>query len=118
MFFPSFFQSGESLQTVKGHDNKINDIQKSLDEMMFITASKDNLSKLYDLECMQVLKTYKTDRPVNSAAISPIRDQVSILYDPIKGVFVSLLVCVRPVSVKSALICLDHNYAKRIHKKD
>ena len=43
---------------------------------MFITASKDNLSKLYDWESMQTLKTYKTDRPVNSAAVSPIRDQV------------------------------------------
>jgi len=69
-------KSGESLASVKGHGDKINDIQKSTDEMMFITASKDNLSKLYDLECLQVLKTYKTDRPVNSAAISPIRDQV------------------------------------------
>ena len=44
--------------------------------MMFITASKDNFAKLFDVESLQVLKTYKTDRPVNSASISPIRDQV------------------------------------------
>jgi len=69
-------KTGESLQSIKGHGDKINDLQKSVDEMMFITASKDNLSKLCDLDSMQVLKTYKTDRPVNSAAISPIRDQV------------------------------------------
>jgi len=71
-------KSGENVQNVKGHGDKINDIQKSADEMMFITASKDHLSKLYDMDCMQVLKTYKTDRPVNSASISPIRDQVAM----------------------------------------
>lgn len=69
-------KTGDSLHTIKAHNDKINDIQTSSDEMMFISASKDNLSKLYDLDCMQVLKTYKTDRPVNSASISPIRDQV------------------------------------------
>ena len=61
---------------MKPHSDKVNDLQRSADEMMFITASKDNTAKLYDTESMQTLKTYKTDRPVNSAAISPIRDQV------------------------------------------
>lgn len=69
-------KTGERLRSVKPHTDKINDIQKSFDEMMIITASKDNLAKLSDTESMQVLKTYKTDRPVNSASISPIRDQV------------------------------------------
>jgi len=69
-------KSGEKIQSVKEHHDKINDLQKSGDEMMFITSSKDNLSKLFDMETFQVLKTYKTDRPVNSATISPIREQV------------------------------------------
>merc|ERR1712113_190229 len=43
---------------------------------MFITASKDNYSKLFDTESMQTLKEFKTERPVNSASVSPIRDQV------------------------------------------
>jgi len=69
-------KTGELIKNIKGHGDKINDLQKSSDEQMFITASKDNLSKLYDWDSMQTLKTYKTDRPVNSAAVSPIRDQV------------------------------------------
>jgi hypothetical protein len=31
------------------------------------------------------LKTFKTNRPVNSAAISPIRDQVRVVDDPNPG---------------------------------
>ncbi|CAG7819312.1 unnamed protein product [Allacma fusca] len=43
---------------------------------MFITASKDKTSKLFDTETLECLKTYKTDRPVNSATISPNLDHV------------------------------------------
>lgn len=66
------------IKSAKPHTDKVNDMQKSADEMMIITASKDNFSKLLDTESMQVLKVYKTDRPVNSASISPIRDQVKL----------------------------------------
>jgi translation initiation factor 3 subunit I len=43
---------------------------------MFISASKDTSAKLYDSETLECLKTYKTDRPVNSASISPKFDHV------------------------------------------
>ena len=43
---------------------------------MFISASKDSCAKLYDADTLQCLKTYKTDRPVNSASISPKFDHV------------------------------------------
>ncbi|XP_002167671.1 eukaryotic translation initiation factor 3 subunit I isoform X1 [Hydra vulgaris] len=69
-------QTGDLIKSMRAHIDKVSDLQKSSNEMMFITASKDNTSKLFDTETMQLLKTYKTDRPVNSAAISPIRDQV------------------------------------------
>lgn len=44
---------------------------------MFVTASKDHTAKLFDSESLMLLKTYKTERPVNSATISPIFDHVS-----------------------------------------
>lgn len=69
-------KTGEHIKTIKEHSAKINDLQKSVDEMMFISASKDNASKLFDMETMSVIKTYKTDRPVNSATLSPIREHV------------------------------------------
>lgn len=43
---------------------------------MFVTASKDTSAKLFDSDSLMCLKTYKTERPVNSAAISPILDHV------------------------------------------
>lgn len=46
------------------------------DGTMFVTASKDNLAKLFDSVTLMCLKTYKTERPVNSAAISPIQEHV------------------------------------------
>ena len=52
-------------------------MQMSKDGTMFITASKDNTAKLFDTDSLQCLKCYKTERPVNSAAISPLLDHVS-----------------------------------------
>ena len=43
---------------------------------MFISASKDTTAKLWDMDQLENKKTYKTERPVNSAAISPNKDHV------------------------------------------
>jgi len=43
---------------------------------MFISSSKDTTAKLWDSDTLKCLKTYKTDRPVNSASISPKFDHV------------------------------------------
>ena len=58
------------------HKQTINDMQYNKDQTMIITASKDMTAKLIDVETLATKKTYKTGRPVNSAAISPIRDHV------------------------------------------
>ncbi|NXB74100.1 EIF3I factor, partial [Donacobius atricapilla] len=69
-------QSGEQLSNIKEHTKQINDIQTSRDMTMFITASKDNTAKLFDCTSLEHLKTFRTERPVNSAALSPIFDHV------------------------------------------
>jgi len=69
-------KTGEPIESVHEHTKLINDIQKSKDEMMFVTASKDHTAKLFVTDTLMHLKTYKTERPVNSASISPIRDHV------------------------------------------
>ena len=56
---------------------------------MVITASKDNSAKLLDAEKLDVLKTFRTERPVNSAALSPIKDHVSVVSLFIKSEFES-----------------------------
>merc|ERR1712050_267940 len=37
-----------------------------------ITSSKDQHAKLWEMENYECVKTYKTDRPLNDAAISPL----------------------------------------------
>nr|XP_002122597.1 eukaryotic translation initiation factor 3 subunit I-like [Ciona intestinalis] len=69
-------KTGELLHSVREHTALIKDMQLSSDQMMLITASKDKTAKLFDAPSLNLMKTYKTDRPVNSAAISPIRDHV------------------------------------------
>lgn len=67
---------GKELKSVNDHTSAINDMQMSKDETMFVTASKDSTAKLFDADSLNCLKTYKTERPVNSSAISPIMEHV------------------------------------------
>lgn len=54
-------------------------MQVSKDGGFLITASKDSTAKLFDADTLECLKTYKTERNVNSAAISPIMDHVILI---------------------------------------
>jgi len=69
-------RTGKEIASAKDHSGAINDIQLSRDGTMFVTASKDATAKLFDSDTLDCMKTYKTERPVNSAAISPIFDHV------------------------------------------
>jgi len=71
-------KTGKQLNNVREHEELINDMQWNKDQTMFITASKDHTAKLFDAKDLILLKTYKTERPVNSAAISPILDHVVV----------------------------------------
>ncbi|XP_070555999.1 eukaryotic translation initiation factor 3 subunit I-like [Ptychodera flava] len=69
-------KTGEKVNAIREHTKQVNDIQPSKDLTMLITASKDHTSKLFDTATLKHMKTYKTERPVNSAALSPIREHV------------------------------------------
>lgn len=71
-----FDRTGKKINLVSEHAKSINDMQLSKDGGFLITASKDCTAKLFNAETLECLKTYKTERPVNSAAISPIMDHV------------------------------------------
>lgn len=73
------FRTGKKINLVSEHAKSINDMQVSKDGSFLITASKDCTAKLFDAATLECLKTYKTERPVNSAAISPILDHVRIV---------------------------------------
>jgi len=68
---------GEKFLEMAPHRSTIMDMQYNPnDQTMFITASKDHTSQIIDTETLDTMKTFKTGRPVNSAAISPIREHV------------------------------------------
>lgn len=70
-------RNGKEIASVTdSHTGVIQDMQLSRDGTMIVTASKDCTAKLFDADTLMHLKTYKTERPVNSAAISPIYDHV------------------------------------------
>lgn len=71
------FNTGERIEGEEGrHDNTVMDLQLSKDTTMLVSSSKDSTAKLWDASTMTQLKSYKTNTNVNSAAISPIFDQV------------------------------------------
>ncbi|CAI9739369.1 eukaryotic translation initiation factor 3 subunit I [Octopus vulgaris] len=69
-------KTGDQVLTVADHKRSINDIQASLDQTMIITASKDNTAKLFDSSSLQLMKTFRTERPVNSASMSSLKEHV------------------------------------------
>ncbi|GAM40932.1 translation initiation factor [Talaromyces pinophilus] len=71
-------KSGEQLENVQAHelDLQINDIQFSADRTYFITASRDKTAKILSSRNLAVLKTFPTDTPLNTAAITPKKDYV------------------------------------------
>jgi len=60
----------------KAHDKEIKDIQLSQDQTMIVTASTDHSAKLFDAFHVEQFKYYKSNRPINSACISPIRPHI------------------------------------------
>ena len=69
-------QSNEPVIRQKPHTKQIMDLQKDKHDSCVISASKDTTAKLFDIETLKQMKEYKTEKPVNSAAISPIKDHV------------------------------------------
>lgn len=71
-------KSGEQLENVQAHelDLQINDIQFSADRTYFITASRDKTAKILSSRNLAVLKSFPTDTPLNTAAITPKKDYV------------------------------------------
>ena len=66
----------KKLQLKSDHGKTIMDMQPNKDGSMFITASRDHSSMLFDADTMECIKKYQTERPVNSASLSPLYDHV------------------------------------------
>ncbi len=69
-------ETGQEVDRSNDHSERVNRINFNKDKTLMVTASKDCSTKLFDPETLQVIRTYKTDRPVNAAVISPLHPHV------------------------------------------
>merc|ERR1719204_1958234 len=63
---------GRQLKLIQAHATAVTSMNFSEDRMLMITSSKDQTAKLWTMNNYECVKTYKTDRPLNDAAISPL----------------------------------------------
>ncbi|VDP03955.1 unnamed protein product [Heligmosomoides polygyrus] len=66
------------LSNDKVHRYAITDLQLSPDGAFVISSSKDKTAALLDVYTLENLKQYRSERPVNSACVSPIRDHICL----------------------------------------
>ncbi|EMD39788.1 hypothetical protein CERSUDRAFT_112055 [Gelatoporia subvermispora B] len=65
-------KTGEEVQSnERAHMDVVTDLQLSSDRSYFVTSSKDKTARLHETKTLEVLKTYTTETPLNSAALSP-----------------------------------------------
>nr|VZI39665.1 unnamed protein product [Spirometra erinaceieuropaei] len=69
-------RTGAVIKSAKAHSQQITDLQAHPDGTMFISASKDHTAQLHSTYELDTIKTYNSERPVNSAAISPNRNHI------------------------------------------
>lgn len=66
-------QTGKQLWLLAAHTSPVTGINFDRDRLLMITSSKDQTAKLWAMDESEpeLVKTYKTDRPLNDAAINP-----------------------------------------------
>jgi len=70
--------TGKSIVEAPIHGKSINRFNFDEEYNFLVTASVDGTSKLLDVRTLEVVKTYRNDRPVNDAVISPTMDHVLV----------------------------------------
>jgi translation initiation factor 3 subunit I len=65
-------KSGKTLKTIDAHQGPVTGLNFTDDRLLMITSSKDHTAKLWAMDTYECVKVYKTDRPLNDAAISPL----------------------------------------------
>ncbi|KAI1713593.1 WD domain, g-beta repeat domain-containing protein [Ditylenchus destructor] len=69
-------QPGDAVNFNHVHHYNVTDLQLSNDQGFIISSSADKTAQLHNARNLESLKKYKSNRPVNSAAISPTRDHI------------------------------------------
>uniref|UniRef100_A0A6A7G0J2 Serine-threonine kinase receptor-associated protein n=1 Tax=Hirondellea gigas TaxID=1518452 RepID=A0A6A7G0J2_9CRUS len=65
-------ETGKEIQSLLVSPSAINNLTLSPDRTMIITSNADHTARIYDTRTFELKKEFKSDRPINGAAISPI----------------------------------------------
>lgn len=71
-------RNGTQTKVIADHTKAVMQISYNKTQTMFVTASRDSYARLYDSYDFQLLKTYYFGRPANTAAISPLKEEILI----------------------------------------
>jgi translation initiation factor 3 subunit I len=69
-------ETGEEIDRMRLHKDRVNRITFNKEKTLFITASKDCTAKLVDPATLEVVRTYSTAVPVNGAVICPTHPHI------------------------------------------
>ncbi|KAJ3055164.1 Eukaryotic translation initiation factor 3 subunit I [Rhizophlyctis rosea] len=69
-------ETGERIKEHRTHESTITDLQFTKNRATFISSSKDCTAKISDAKTLKIMKVFTTERPVNSASISPIKPHI------------------------------------------
>jgi len=69
-------KGGEQLKVIDEHSKPVMQLAFNKQQTLFATASRDGTSKLFETTNYQLLKTYNTGRPINSASLSPLKEEI------------------------------------------
>jgi len=71
-------RNAQQIKIIDDHVKAVMGINFNHNGTLFISASKDGTARLYDADTFEMKKTYYTGRPINSASISPIKEEVIV----------------------------------------
>jgi len=71
-------KSQEPVKVLTEHTKNVVQLNMNADKTLMISASRDTTARLYDAYDFENLKTYNFERPLNTAAISPLKEEVLI----------------------------------------
>jgi len=74
--------TGKQLKLVQAHNGAVTSMNFTEDRMLMCTSSKDMSAKLWAMDTLECIKHYKTDRPLNDAAISPLYSSDPSIQEP------------------------------------
>lgn len=66
--------NGAALHSFEAHKATCTSLNFNEDRTLMVTTSKDHTCKLWGTDTFELVKTYKSDRPLNDAAITPLFD--------------------------------------------